>query len=106
MRHCSKIFEITGVSEIPLYPSTPLRDLPAFGIGTKVLIPKALGTYSVRIIQLNNFVITEYKIGWAFFKCSPDMESAPGALPFFSFSIAVVTTLSDTIYSTKLSLHM
>jgi len=70
--HFSKTLEMTGVREIPLYPSTVESDFPAFGMGTRVLTPKALGTTSSKIMQLNNFVKMDNKIGWAFFTCSPD----------------------------------
>jgi len=62
-RTCSNNFEMMGVREIPRYPSTVIIDFPAFGIGTSVPIPKARGTYSVRIIQLNNDLSIEERIG-------------------------------------------
>jgi len=87
---------MTGVREIPLYPSTVESDFPTFGMGTRVLTPKALGTTSSKIMQLNNFVKMDNKIGWAFFTCSPDKESAPGDLPPFNISTAFSTCVSDT----------
>jgi len=87
IKHFSNTLEITGVREMPLYPSTVARDLPAFGTGTKVLIPKAPGTTSSKIKQLNNFVNKDAKMGWACLMCSPDKESAPGDIPPFSISI-------------------